>query len=95
MRCEVPQLSSRLMKEIESSDEHDLPPSCHQDREKGVYGAAKFSQVGIQAAGAILRSLFQDANVSHSKGAIIVDLWPRVGDFAEAGYNTFLRIVCE
>lgn len=95
MRCEVPQLSARLMKEIESPDERDLPPSAVDGREKGVGGAAKFSQVGLQAAGAIFRSLFQDANVALSKGAIVVDLWPRVGDFAEAGYNTFLRIVYE
>ena len=91
----MPQLSARLMKEIESPDNDDLPPSAVDGREKGIHGAAKYSQVGLQAAGAIFRALFQDANVAHSKGAIVVDLWPRVGDFAEAGYNTFLRIVYE
>jgi len=100
--AEISQLSTAKMKMIEDMAPDALPPSTEL-REVYVHGAEKYAQIGADAALATLQAIMSGANCSEVAAVLFLDLYLKVGDFAQAFcYNrslftcpTFFLGVCE
>ena len=67
---------------------HTTPTT--EQRDHYVSGAAKYAQLGPRAQEALLLSMMQGAELSNTRGVILVDLWPRVGDLSEVHNLSFV-----
>ncbi|CAK8987791.1 Uncharacterized protein SCF082_LOCUS1126 [Durusdinium trenchii] len=75
------QMAAKDLKEIEDVAEDSLPSVTGIGY---VSGAAKYSQFGLPAAEEVLKKLFQGASLENVHAVLLLDLNPRVGDFAQA-----------
>ena len=75
------QLAARDLKEIEDVADDSLPS---QTGTGYVNGASKYCQIGLPAAEEILKKLFEGAALDNFQAVLLLDLNPRVGDFAQA-----------
>ena len=80
---EIKQLAPKNMKEIEDLSADALPPSIDLSTSR-VQGAGKYSQLGAAAWHAVLGSTLENVSLSEAPAVIVLDLYPRVGDLAEA-----------
>ena len=79
----VPQLPPREMKEIEDMSADALPQSC-DNRDSFIHGAAKYNQIGLPAAEAVLTGCLEGPEFANMPAIFVVDLYPKVGEFLDA-----------
>ncbi|CAK9096491.1 unnamed protein product [Durusdinium trenchii] len=77
----VKQLPAKELKEMEDMADDSLPSSTSANF---VSGAAKHCQMGQPAAEEILKKLFAGTEFENAPAILILDLFPRVGDFCHA-----------
>ena len=75
------QVPSKDLKDIEDVGEDAVPSVTGTGY---VTGAAKYSQLGVAAAEEILKKVFEGAQLESLRAVLLIDLNPRVGDFAHA-----------
>ena len=79
----IPQQTPKYMKEIEDLSDDALPGSC-DNRDSYIHGAAKYNQIGVPAAEAVLSGCLEGPDYANMPATFVLDLFPRVGDFLEA-----------
>ena len=77
----VKQIPPKDLKEVEDVSEDALPQSISASF---VQGAAKHCQLGPPAAEEILKKLFAGVDLDQVPAILVLDLFPRVGDFCQA-----------
>ena len=77
----VKQIPPKDLKEVEDVSEDAVPTSISG---AFVQGAAKRCQLGQPAAEEVLRKLFAGVDLDQVPAIVVVDLFPRVGDFCQA-----------
>ena len=80
---EIKQLAAKNMKEIEDLSADALPPNTDVQNSR-VQGAGKYCQLGSPAWNSVLASTLDGSNLADSPAVIVLDLYPRVGDLAQA-----------
>ena len=86
----VPQQPPKQMKEIEDMSADALPQSC-DNRDSYIHGAAKYNQIGLPAAEAVLTGCLEGPEFANMPAIFVVDLYPRVGEFLEALIHNTLK----
>ena len=84
---EIPQLEGKQMREIEDLASDALPTST-DSRDAKVHGAAKASQLGVNACEKVLQGIMIGPNWKNVRGCFLVDLWVKVGDMLDAFLNS-------
>ena len=71
-----------VLQEIEDLADDALP--CSTDgRDNHVHGASKYCQIGVSAWEALLAGVMSGVELTDVPSAMIIDLYPRVGDLLE------------
>ena len=75
------QMAAKDLKEMEDMADDSLPSTTSSNH---ISGAAKHCQFGRPAAEEVFRKVFSQVELDKFPAVLIVDLFPRVGDFADA-----------
>ncbi|CAK9068414.1 unnamed protein product [Durusdinium trenchii] len=75
------QLPAKDLKEMEDLAADSLPTSTSSNF---ISGAAKHCQLGLPAAEEVIRKIFAGPDLEQVPAVIVLDLFPRVGDFTHA-----------
>ena len=71
-----------VLQEIEDLADDALPSST-DGRDHHVHGASKYCQIGVSAWEALLAGVMSGVELTDVPSAMIIDLYPRVGDLLE------------